>query len=101
MGQRRPRPYAVSRPYNPSPGYSCSRYHRRPQRTWKHYNYFMFFWAVSFNPNQWNTGSSLVSSGLVYSPSQVPCYKEHRFTGLANTKTSSGGKQPSPWQLVT
>ncbi|OIW28585.1 putative allantoin permease [Coniochaeta ligniaria NRRL 30616] len=37
-----------------------------PQRTWKHWNYFMFFWAVSFNPNQWNTGSSLVSSGLLW-----------------------------------
>ncbi|KAL1845350.1 hypothetical protein VTK73DRAFT_632 [Phialemonium thermophilum] len=36
------------------------------QRTWKHFNYFMFFWAVSFNPNQWNTGSSLVSSGLLW-----------------------------------
>ncbi|KIW25907.1 uncharacterized protein PV07_09043 [Cladophialophora immunda] len=34
------------------------------QRTWRHWNYFMFFWAVSFNPNQWNTGSSLVNQGL-------------------------------------
>ncbi|RFU23867.1 hypothetical protein B7463_g12470, partial [Scytalidium lignicola] len=36
------------------------------QRTWKHWNYFAFFWAVSFNPNQWNTGSSLVNQGLLW-----------------------------------
>ena len=35
-------------------------------RSWGYFNYFIFWWAVSFNPNQWNTGSSLVSLGLVW-----------------------------------
>lgn len=26
---------------------------------------FMFYWAVSFNSVQWNTGASLVNQGLV------------------------------------
>lgn len=41
---------------------------RKSQRVWKHWNFFAFFWAVSFNPNQWNTGSSLVNQGLVSVP---------------------------------
>lgn len=39
--------------------------YRPPARTWGYWNYFAFFWAVSFNPVAWNTGSSLVSLGLV------------------------------------
>ncbi|OAA59715.1 Permease, cytosine/purines, uracil, thiamine, allantoin [Niveomyces insectorum RCEF 264] len=35
-------------------------------RLWTHWNYFAFFWAVSFNPIAWNTGSSLISLGLLW-----------------------------------
>lgn len=38
---------------------------RPSARLWTHWNYFAFFWAVSFNPVAWNTGSSLISVGLV------------------------------------
>lgn len=34
-------------------------------RRWNHWNYFAFFWAVSFNPIAWNSGSSMVALGLV------------------------------------
>ena len=34
-------------------------------RDWRHWDYFAFFWAVSFNPIAWNSGSSMVSLGLV------------------------------------
>ncbi|KAF2099748.1 putative allantoin permease [Rhizodiscina lignyota] len=36
------------------------------QRTWISWSYFAFFWAVSFNPVQWNTGASLVNQGLLW-----------------------------------
>ncbi|RDW80774.1 permease [Coleophoma crateriformis] len=35
-------------------------------RTWGSWNYFAFFWAVSFNPVAWNAGSSLVALGLLW-----------------------------------
>ncbi|KAI1859446.1 hypothetical protein JX265_010449 [Neoarthrinium moseri] len=35
-------------------------------RTWGHWDYFAFFWAVSFNPIAWNSGSSLVALGLLW-----------------------------------
>ncbi|TVY25592.1 putative permease [Lachnellula hyalina] len=35
-------------------------------RIWTHWNYFAFFWAVSFNPVAWNTGSSMIAAGLLW-----------------------------------
>ncbi|TVY92104.1 Uracil permease [Lachnellula willkommii] len=35
-------------------------------RNWTHWNYFAFFWAVSFNPVAWNTGSSMIAAGLLW-----------------------------------
>ncbi|KAH8882073.1 putative allantoin permease [Thozetella sp. PMI_491] len=35
-------------------------------RRWNRWNYFAFFWAVSFNPIAWNSGSSMVALGLLW-----------------------------------
>ncbi|KAJ3848545.1 NCS1 family nucleobase:cation symporter-1 [Lentinula lateritia] len=36
------------------------------QRNWRWYHYVSLWWGSSFNPNDWSTGSSLLSIGLTF-----------------------------------
>ncbi|RFU27486.1 hypothetical protein B7463_g8855, partial [Scytalidium lignicola] len=61
-------------------------------RLWTHWNYFAFFWAVSFNPIAWNTGSSLISLGLLWWQATLAAIVATMLTGtmlMLNSRGSS------------
>ncbi|CAK7224026.1 hypothetical protein SBRCBS47491_005409 [Sporothrix bragantina] len=63
-----------------------------PARPWTHWNYFAFFWAVSFNPIAWNSGSSLISLGLLWWQATLAAILATMITGtmlMLNSRGSS------------
>ncbi|KAL1893324.1 hypothetical protein Sste5346_006501 [Sporothrix stenoceras] len=59
-------------------------------RLWTHWNYFAFFWAVSFNPIAWNTGSSLISLGLLWWQATLAAITATMITGTMLMLNSRG-----------
>ncbi|CAK7217000.1 hypothetical protein SCUCBS95973_003003 [Sporothrix curviconia] len=59
-------------------------------RLWTHWNYFAFFWAVSFNPIAWNSGSSLVSLGMVWWQATLAVIVATMITGTMLMLNSRG-----------